>query len=246
MNICSQLRRAACAIALAACAATPGLAKDSGFYLGVDIGQSSYDIDEGPSGLFQSSTGAQTDDTDTSFALTFGYRINPYVGVEFGYSDLGNSNFREYGGVTVTKTAPPTPLARPAFGFLDTSAGASGASLSVIGSLPVQKLELFGRVGAIYAESRVDTQLYSTSIDTPSTAGTTVCPSACTWAFPNAGSYTDKAETTEMLFGVGVGYTFAEVLFVKVEFSRISKLGDENTTGESDVDNLSLGFHYRF
>jgi hypothetical protein len=248
MNTCSPLRKAVCAIALSTCVAVPALAKDSGFYLGAGIGQSKYDVANETSGYFQTTSGPRTDDTDTGFSLTFGYRVNPYIGVEFGFADLGDFAFDEYGQVTVTKP-PVTPITRPALGDLSIKGGGKGYTLAAVGSLPLGNFELFGKAGAIYAQSTIDTLLNSASIDTapPITIPGACSPApSCTWAFPGAGQTSESAETTEMLYAVGAGYTFAEVFFVKLEWMRIPNLGDEDKTGETDVDNISIGFQYRF
>jgi hypothetical protein len=250
MKTFSPLRKAACAVALSvSAAAMPALAQDSGFYLGASVGQSKYDATNETSGIFQTTTGTRTDDTDTGFSLAFGYRINPYIGVEFSFADFGDYTLSEYGGTTVTKPGVITPNTRPAYGLVNAQAGSKGYTLAAIGSLPMGNFEVFGKVGGIYAQTTLDLQLFSTSIDTAAVTpplAPTACLSGCTWAFPGAGWGSVSAETTELLYAVGAGYTFAEVLFVKLEWTRVPNLGDEDKTLEADVDHISLGFQYRF
>jgi OOP family OmpA-OmpF porin len=47
-------------------------------------------------------------------------------------------------------------------------------------------------------------------------------------------------------YGVGAAFNFNPQLGVRLDFDRYSKLGDSSTTGESNVDMLSLGVFYKF
>jgi OmpA-OmpF porin, OOP family len=65
----------------------PAFAQDTGFYIGLSFGQSSVDVD---------CTGAiSCDDTDTALKFIGGYRFNRNLGLEIGYTDLGEATFTD-------------------------------------------------------------------------------------------------------------------------------------------------------
>lgn len=220
MNTRDSIGRAACVLALALCTTTPSLAKDSGFYLGFSAGQTKFDAEDGPTGFFDVTTSSDTDDNDTALSLSAGYRFNPYLGIEASLSDLGDLSVSETGRIL-------TPGAVD--GILDFTGSAKGPALSVTGSLPLKNFEFYGKVGAMYAETKLD-------IRASAIAGSLVGVST--------GRVT--AKTTEALYGVGMGYAFAEEFFLRIEWVRIPDVGDEDETGENDLDVITAGFHYRF
>jgi hypothetical protein len=250
MKTMSPLHRTACIAALSVCAAAPALAKDSGFFLGLDIGQAKYETEEvTETGLFPTSTGARTDDKDQAFSLAFGYRINRYLGAELSFRDFGKASLVEQGFGTDTRTTVTVAQqqTRPTAGLLEIDQQSEGFALSVLGSLPLQNFELYGKLGLFYAETQVDVRLTSISTNAATTSCTTA-NAACTWAFPGAGRGTASTKSTGALFAVGAGYTFAEEFHFKLEWMRAPGLGDEDELGleEFDVDVISAGFQYRF
>lgn len=224
MNIRKALRRAASVVALSACAASPVLAKESGFYLGVNAGQAKYDVDTDEIGVFPIVSGTRSDDTDVSLALSAGYRFNPYIGIEFSFIDLGDLEMTETGFITTTPSLG---------GHAHVEAGASGPALALVGSVPAGNFEFFGRVGTMYADAQINSQVVSTFGQLPLTM---------------TGVEIVSSETMEMMYAVGVGYTFADEFFLKLEWMRVASVGDEDELGteEVDVDVISVGFQYRF
>ena len=94
----------------------------------------------------------------------------------------------------------------------------SGIAVVAVGMLPVtNQVTLLGRLGFIDA---------------------TVKATA-----PGASEKSTKVRTT---FGIGASYSFTPQFAVRGDFDRYSKLGDDATTGESDVDMLSIGVVYKF
>jgi OOP family OmpA-OmpF porin len=47
-------------------------------------------------------------------------------------------------------------------------------------------------------------------------------------------------------YGIGVSYNVSKTVAVRGEFERFLKLGDANTTGEGDVNLLSVGVVAKF
>jgi len=56
----------------------------------------------------------------------------------------------------------------------------------------------------------------------------------------------DKSTDLKTTFGIGASYSFTPKFAGRVDIDRYSKLGDSNTTGESDVDMISIGVVYKF
>src|ERR1035437_7747306 len=143
-----KLARASGTLGLAALAviASPfAVAEDSGWYGGVNIGESRAKVDgaritSGLLGRGAASTSITDDNRDTGYKLFGGYKINRNFAVEGGYFDLGRFGF------TAT-TQPP--------GTLNGTIRLKGLNLDAVGILPfTEKFSAFGRVGANYAEAR--------------------------------------------------------------------------------------------
>lgn len=129
---------------LAAAASQFATAKDSGWYVGGNVGQSYGAIDrtEITSSLLNSgftTTAFDDDERDTGYKLFGGYQFNRYFAIEGGYFDLGEFGF--------TATTLPT-------GTLDGQIEIEGLNLDLVGLIPVtDRFSVFGRVGAQYAEA---------------------------------------------------------------------------------------------
>lgn len=223
MKKVSCMARTTLVAALAAGSISAVAASESGPYVGVNLGQSKGDVSYEPSGLFNVLSSSATDDTDTAWALSFGYRFNPILAVELAYNDLGEYTFSETG----TRTLTPSLT-----GTYSGSASVKGASAVLIAAVPFNQWELFVRAGALFAKTEIDDRL----------AVRTLTPPAQT---VNA-SASDSVSSTEFLAGLGLGYTIADHYHVKLEWTKIPKVGDEDKTGEADVSVLSAGFQYRF
>lgn len=50
----------------------------------------------------------------------------------------------------------------------------------------------------------------------------------------------------DLTFGVGAGYEITKNLGLRLEWERFRHVGEDDTTGKSDVDLLSVGLRYRF
>jgi OmpA-OmpF porin, OOP family len=120
MMIKARTGLAALGLASTMAFAVPAFAQDAGFYIGLSFGQSSVDLD---------CTGASScDDTDTAMKFIGGYRFNRNLGVEIGYTDLGEA--------TITD-----PISTATF---ETSV----MEIVGVGSLPIaEKFSVFGKIG---------------------------------------------------------------------------------------------------
>ncbi len=119
------------------------IANDSGWYGGLNIGQSMADIDRDRirRGLLSSGftmTSISEDDRDNGYKLFGGYQINKYFALEAGFFDLGKFEF--------TATTAPS-------GTLRGNIKIKGLNFDAVGILPItEKFSAFGRVGLNYAD----------------------------------------------------------------------------------------------
>ncbi len=215
--------RSAVAISFALWASPQVFAADSGAYVGLSYGQSKSDITEDDSGFFNVLASTTTDNSDTAWALAFGYRFNPGVAIELAYNDLGESTFSESG----TDTTFPAIT-----GTLSGSASVKGPSVALIGAIPISNWELFGKLGVLAAKTEIEARFTGRTLTSPVQSFNI--------------SERLSASTVEVLVGLGVGYTIAEHYHLKFEWTKVPNVGDEEETGESDVSVLALGFQYRF
>jgi hypothetical protein len=138
---------------------------NQGFYLGAGIGDHSAEIDDLDDVDFDSGNNARK-----AFA---GWRFNRFVAVQAEYTDFGDSTRR--------------------VGPLAFTANTKGLTPSLIGTLPLGPIELFGKAGIIF---------YDFEIDTP------------------VGELVDSSGEDAVL-GVGIGATLLDHLSLTAEYERI-------------------------
>lgn len=217
----------------ALCAAQPALAADkTGFYVGFDIANANYDVDAGTFdfilesafeevGLGVLDADSETDDSDSSWGLFVGYRFMPYFAVEGGYLDLGTAGYQATGDVTDGEITLPVAISG--------DISSSGFQLSALGIWPIgESFEAYGRAGFYFADTDID---LNTSVD-----GVTI---------PEL-SGSEKEGETEFLWGIGGAWNFSDAWAVRLEYSQVMDVGDEELTGEYDVDRWSLGVTWTF
>lgn len=205
-------------------------ARDAGFYVGVDAGQSTLDVDKSDldtailwavdqSGFSVISATSDLDDSDTTYSVFAGYRFLPYLAVELSWLDVGKASYNATGTIT------------DGFSTADIEIGAdaevSGPALSVLGIYPFNEhWEVFGRAGVMFAETELS-------------AGVPI---------PGLGTFSDSisADTEEFLWGAGISYNFNDQIGARVEYAQVLDAGDQDETGEGDVDRIVLGISYSF
>jgi hypothetical protein len=113
-----------------------------GFYLGFDLGQSSYGLDRGDldsaladtlqqSGINVLSGSSETSEDGFTYGLIFGWQFLPWLAVEAAYVDLGDA---EYKSNTVISDGVTTADLRTTL-----TAESAGPTLSALGILPLGK-----------------------------------------------------------------------------------------------------------
>lgn len=213
-------------------AASVTAAENAGWYVGFSAGQSTTDdIDQDEldfvveeafwdAGYPVISGSSTLDDKGTSWSIFAGYRFNPYFAVEGGYLKLGDIQYRSSGLVDPPGAATSAPAS------FDFDYESKGLTLAAVGSVPLgQAFDVHGRLGVFFA----DTELTAT-------------------ANISGGIGTDSvsASTQETFVGIGVGFKFTERLGLNLDWTRYGNVGDEEETGEANVDDLSLSLVFRF
>ncbi len=196
---------------------TPAAAADMGGYIGLAAGQSRADIDRG--GI---------DATFASLGLTASTNVDE---TDIGWKIYGGYQFNQYFAVE----GGYTDLGEATFNSTITSGGsgtgngewkAYSIDLSALGILPIgNQAALFGRAGL----SMWDLDFEFTATGPGGTA-----------------SESDSESGASPLLGLGGMISVTPNLTVRAEFERHFKVGDEDTTGESDIDLISVGLQYRF
>lgn len=151
--------------------AGPVLAQNNeGLYLGAGLGDYSADV-EGLEDIDDADLDFDSD--ETARKLFGGWRFNRFVAVQLDYTDFGKSR----------ATVDP----------LDLTVDTDGLAPSVVGTLPIGPVELFGKAGVLF---------YDVEIDGP------------------GGALVDESGE-DAVIGTGIGVTLFERLSLRAEYERI-------------------------
>ena len=190
------------------------MAADSGWYGGINIGQSRAKIDDagitrGLLGSGFTTTSISDDDRDTGFKLYGGYQINKNFALEGGYFNLGKFGF----------TATTVPA-----GTLKGDIKLQGLNLDAVGILPInQKFSAFGRAGVNYAQAK------------DSFSGT---------GLVNVTNPNPSKREANYKFGVGLQYNFTESLGMRAEAERYRINDAVGNRGDIDLLSVGLVYSF--
>lgn len=209
MHLRNQLTAAAIVFAALGSYAHTASAQDQGWYLGAGIGWLGY----GDKGTvrYDESTFATREDTggdDTSVSAWGGYRFNRYFSVELGY-------MRNDGTELVLRDEANEVAGR--FHFRT-----QGATVTVVGTLPLGKWEPYTRLGAFYAET--ESRLIGVA-DPPPAA---------------------SEHSVELIGALGLAYNFTQHWQAKLDGALLFDAGERTGTGATNVAVVTVGFTHRF
>jgi opacity protein-like surface antigen len=201
---------AAAAVALALSAGTAVAQtdeNDSGFYVGAGIGQFNVQIDD----IDQTDEAIQKlDDSDNSWKALAGWRFNRFVAVELDYIDFGAVN-GTFGGTANGTTANGSSG--------DYNVSISGFAPYVIGTIPLGPIELFGKVGYYFYDTKTSFHLDD----------------------PLSNDLADSSSSEEdFVYGAGLGVTFLQHVNARLEYEKI------DAKNIDDADALWLSASWRF
>jgi opacity protein-like surface antigen len=215
-------------LTLAAVAASPSIAAERGFYAGLDLGQSSYDLNQrdidnqvvdafDSLGLTVLSGDSSTSEDGFTYGITFGYQVLPHLAVEASYVDLGDAEYR--GSATVTDGVSAADF------HTQVTADSSGPALSVLGILPLPRnWEVYARAGVYFSNTDVTAQLSSGDV---------------------VSAASDASNSEEFLWGAGVGYS-RDRWTVRLDYQQYTDVGDDDVLGEVNIDRIAFSALYRF
>ncbi len=190
-------------------------------YVGIGVGQSSVDIKSTPYTV-------DKQDSDTAGSIFGGVELNKNFAIEAGYVNLGEFGLSEANSFTDGVLFYNESLIQNVEG--------SAFYAAIVGKLPITNgVELFAKGG--FARWNIDL------------AGTyTIAAYDGAGTFMGSGSASDSLSESgvDPMFGVGVSFNVTEVLMVRAEIERFMDVGDENTTGQSDVDVIGLSAAVKF
>lgn len=179
---------AAVVVSLSAITAVAHAEEPTSGYLFGSLGQSDADV-----------SGA-SDTEDTAWKLGGGLQLSDNWGVELQYTDLGS-----------IKGDVPTVM-----GIFQAELETSGWGGNVVGTLPFERFQLFGKLGYHRMETDVTVR-----------------------GFGLVGN--DSNEEWVVSYGMGAGYALTSSLDILAEYEMYSDIADEY-----DVDMLSAGLRFSF
>lgn len=201
----------------------------AGWYFGVTGGQAEADLNKAEfddiavfafesNGATVLSGSSSLEDSDTSFSLFGGYRISEYFAVEAGYVDFGTAEYRS-SGVVDPIGLPPSPAT---YGIDFEVAGFTAAA---IGAVPLgQSFDLHWRLGVLFADTEISQRASVSS---------------------SAASDSFSADSQDLFYGLGAAFHLGQNWSFSLDWQQFKDVGDEDETGETDVNRLSLGVIYK-
>lgn len=214
--------------ALASLAAAPAMAEDRGFYVGFDIGQYTWDLDQGSLdrqagaaleaiGLTELDGTSEVSDDGLTWGIIVGYQVFRFLAVEAAYIDLGEVEYKRRSVVS------------DGFNTADAAeqltAESAGPALSAVGILPFMKRwQVYARGGVYFASNDASARLSSDGL--------------------SAGGR-DSSSSQEFFWGAGAGYS-NEHWTTRVEYQLFTNVGDGDTFDGVDADRIVIGAVYRY
>lgn len=170
------------------------------------------------------------DDTISAWGAQVGYRFGKYFAAEVGYANLGEASYRLPINVQVTATdlasgASASDVFPAERATVFTSAG---PTISAIGMFPIgQRFDLQARAGIYLADTRVTNRVRDVEFA------------------ENVSHRRVDASQTELLAGIGGTWNINENFSLRAEYQKFFDVGDDEKTGESDIDVINLSVLFK-
>jgi OmpA-OmpF porin, OOP family len=201
----------------AACSALPAFAASSDFYGVFGLGRSSLDSNGGQIDVFNLSNGFTSSSTTTSSNATAG---KLQLGYMLGKTFSLEGGYDYLGKVNFVSTA----TSAVGTGTIGGSKEAQLVNLDLVGKFPLnEQFSVIGRVGGYYWKTKS--------------------------ALPNSGTlatYTINDTGWDIKAGAGVQYDFNPKFGMRGEYERFNGIGSGTTTGDSKVNQFTVGAVLKF
>lgn len=167
---------------------------------------------------------SSVDDSDVGWGMQVGYRFNDYVAAEVGYVNLGDVLYEAILQATdAGGTIAPFPV-ESSLRF-----NATGPTASVLGMVAIgERFDIHGRAGIVFADTRLRRRVRTVDRE-----------------FVNIAHDEFDARTQDLFAGVGATWNINDSYSVRVEYQRFFDVGDEDTSGEFDIDFIQVGILFR-
>ena len=139
---------------------------------------------------------ATLDDNDTAWTIRGGWRFSPFGAVEIGYYDFGRYHFH---GTAVGNFVP-----------VDGSAKAHSVGISLVGIIPINQFDLYGRIGYAHSELKFNANA------------------------PLGGVANENQRQDEATYGVGGRWNFTPNWGVFVEWFKNDRIRIDSVVGGLD------------
>jgi OOP family OmpA-OmpF porin len=180
---------------------------------------------------------SKLDDTVSPWGAQVGYRFNNWVAVEVGYVNLGEATYTLSGAIAGNYAFfdGTAVVNRPLAGGFESGIDVTsqGITAAALGMLPLgQHFDLHLRGGIYYADTRVTQRLrYIDLVDQSDVF--------------NLLHHRADASQTELFAGVGAAWNINESFTLRVEYQKFFDIGDDEKTGESDVDVINFAVLFK-
>jgi OOP family OmpA-OmpF porin len=173
---------------------------------------------------------SELDDTISAWGVQVGYRFGKYFAAEVGYANLGEASYRLPIDVQVTFTDIGTGVSGSEVFPAEraTVFTSAGPTISAIGMFPIgQRFDLQARAGIYLADTRVTNRIRDVEFA------------------ENVSHRRVDASQTELLAGIGGIWNINENFSLRAEYQKYFDVGDDEKTGESDIDVLTLSVLFK-
>jgi opacity protein-like surface antigen len=170
-------------------------------------------------GIPFSTVSETSDDSNLGYEAVFGYRFNRYVAAELGLLKGGEMKSQLNG-----EFGPPGSTVP---GYLSIEYSFSGPVFAIVGVLPLNdKFEIYGRAGMLFAGSDRNIKV-RIGDDVTNLGG-------------------NRGDSTDVVYGAGMQYHINVMFSLRAEYMMLKDIGDPQTTGTEDLNNIGIGLIVRF
>jgi outer membrane protein OmpA-like peptidoglycan-associated protein len=247
-------------IAAAVMVATSAAAAErSGFYIGGDLGDASWGVNQkdakdfaftvedflyaNPDVIDSSSITAKgkTNSSDFTYSLFVGYQFVPWLAAEATWMDLGSAGVKANGTFNYFYETPPAeglPLSATYNAKADYSS--SGFALSLLPMWPIGDFDLYARLGYYWGNNnykvKVSGQDYNGLDGTGGTNGVGY-----------GTGFHDSNNNGDFMWGLGAQWTWDRRVSLRFEWDDVTNVIDTGgKNNNNDVTRYTLGVVYRF